>query len=162
MSDYWIGDYVLIKSKGLNGKYHGESSGDNAWVKVGEEIISVSLSDLAIAKEPERDSFQAPSHKNFQKKKKNQLAAREIDLHLEKLDPKGTVSQHRMLDFQIDACKTFIEKAIEARYRTVLIIHGKGAGLLKGEILHLLASSNEVEYTFEKNKGGATEVWLKI
>ena len=98
---------------------------------------------------------------NIQVQKKV-AAKKEIDLHLDVLDPKRQISQHRMLDYQIEACKKFLNAALEARYRTVVVIHGKGSGILKQEIQHLLKMSDLVDYSFEINNGGATEVWLKV
>ena len=66
-----------------------------------------------------------------------------------------------IVDFQIKAAKTFIEKSIDQGTRKILIIHGKGEGVLKSEILHLLSLNDSVQFTFDKNNGGATEVWFK-
>lgn len=162
MNDFWIGDYVLVKSKNLFGKYHKDGQGDTCLIATKDGIITTHISDVCLADEPEEMSVPILKPKHNKRRLKPQKAKKEIDLHLDVLDPKRQISQHRMLDFQIEACRKFLNAALDARYRTVVIIHGKGSGILKQEIQHLLKMSDLVDYSFEINDGGATEVWLKI
>ena len=70
--------------------------------------------------------------------------------------------QSRILDFQIEKARQFVEYAIENNRSKILIIHGKGSGVLKSETLEMLKDFYKVRYTFDKNDGGATEIWLDI
>ena len=96
----------------------------------------------------------------IKKEKPKELSA-SIDLHMEVLNPS---LQHgrpeRIVDIQIKAAKEFIDKSIAHGTKQILIIHGKGEGVLKSEIDHLLSLYDEVKFTFSKNNGGATEVWF--
>ena len=162
MHDFWVGDYVLIKSKNLYGKYHKDGQGGTCLVSTKEGIITTHISDISLAEEPEEVAISPKKSKKSHTTLKAPKAQKVIDLHLDVLDPRRQISQHRMLDYQIEACKKFLNAALKARYRTVVIIHGKGSGILKQEIQHLLKMSDLVDYSFEINEGGATEVWLKV
>ena len=66
-----------------------------------------------------------------------------------------------ILEFQKQKCLEFIQYAITKNYPVIHIIHGKGQGVLKSEIEHMLKQYNHVvKWTFSKNDGGAVEVWL--
>ena len=88
----------------------------------------------------------------------------EIDLHIDKIAPKGTVPKNEMLSFQIKKCKSFIYDAIESGADSVFIIHGIGKGRLKQAVHELLDEHPFViDYKNEyhaKYGFGATEVYF--
>ena len=66
----------------------------------------------------------------------------------------------RILDYQLEKTRIFIRDAIDRKYPHITIIHGKGQGVLKSEIEHILKDYHQIRFTFSKNGGGAVEVWL--
>ena len=92
----------------------------------------------------------------------------EIDLHIEELlDDHSFMTNHEILTKQMNSCRQFIQRAITANMNRVVIIHGKGEGVLKSEIISYLSKLKnhhdfnieffEAPYT-EYGMGGATEV----
>ena len=65
------------------------------------------------------------------------------------------------LDFQLMQCKKFLDQAVQSRASRIVIIHGRGAGILKDQVCHLLEDYQQVYQQFEINRGGALEVWLR-
>ena len=68
----------------------------------------------------------------------------------------------RIIAFQLDKCKAFIQHAIDARMNIITIIHGKGEGVLRAEVHHLARLFDEVKFVIPKENSGATEVWLEF
>ena len=66
----------------------------------------------------------------------------------------------RILSFQLEKAKSFIEDSISKKLPRILIIHGKGEGVLKIEIIHLLKGYTQIKFIIPKNIDGASEVWL--
>lgn len=91
----------------------------------------------------------------------------EIDLHIEVLFPEAVYwAEGDILQKQMIACRAFIEKTIACKSKRVVLIHGKGEGVLKSEIyrylnriqdhLHLEVSYHDANFhTFGT---GATQV----
>lgn len=106
------------------------------------------------------------------KVKKSSLEKRfsphEIDLHYESLTESLTIkSNHEILQKQLTACRSFVQKSMRNKLKRIVIIHGKGEGVLKSEIhlyLTRLNSEQGVRLDFhdapyhEYGMGGATEV----
>ena len=162
LSEYWVGDRVLLKKSLRAGTFEGLTPSGKARIKVSGKIILSTADNLEELKEenPKKISLSAeevtdhPTPKDFNP---------EIDLHIEVLDP--TLVQrmpHMILSKQISACKAHIERALALRRREITIIHGKGKGQLKLEVDSLLASYDEVLYTRVIHQGGATSVGLRI
>lgn len=92
----------------------------------------------------------------------------EIDLHYESLTESLTIkSNHEILQKQLTACRSFVQKSMRNKLKRIVIIHGKGEGVLKSEIhlyLTRLNSEQGVRLDFhdapyhEYGMGGATEV----
>ena len=92
----------------------------------------------------------------------------EIDLHIEELETyTAHLSNHEIVQKQLTACRAFVQRAIDRKKKKVVLIHGKGAGVLKSEIRHYLdrlddASGVQITYhdaSFQRyGTGGATEV----
>ena len=96
------------------------------------------------------------------------LKSFEIDLHIEELvESHQNMTNHEILTKQMTACRGFIQKAIHHDLGRIVLIHGKGEGVLKSEIhlfLNKLRNLNGVNLEYhegsysEYGMGGATEV----
>jgi len=92
----------------------------------------------------------------------------EIDLHYEALtESLDKRTNHDILQKQLSACRSFVQKALSKKLKRIVIIHGKGEGVLKSEIhlyLGRLNSERGIKLDFhdapyhEYGMGGATEV----
>jgi len=92
----------------------------------------------------------------------------EIDLHYESLTESLNIkSNFEILQKQLTACRSFVQKALSKKQKRIVIIHGKGEGVLKSEIhlyLTRLTSERGINLDFhdapyhEYGMGGATEV----
>jgi len=96
------------------------------------------------------------------KKKERELPAMEIDLHINQLvDSAKGMSNHDMLNLQIDTARRQLEFAIKKRIPKMVFIHGVGEGVLKLELEYLFGRYNNVSYydaNYQKYGVGATEV----
>ena len=67
--------------------------------------------------------------------KRTQLRKFEIDLHIEELlDDHRSMTNHEILTKQMNVCRQFVQNAIEKGSKKIVLIHGKGEGVLKAEI----------------------------
>ena len=66
-----------------------------------------------------------------------------------------------ILSYQIKKCKEHVEQAISLYAGSIVIIHGKGTGLLRQEVAHLLRNYKEVLHAVPLSDGGALEVYLQ-
>ncbi|WP_070137078.1 Smr/MutS family protein [Crocinitomix algicola] len=92
----------------------------------------------------------------------------EIDLHIEELiDTTVNLTNYEIVQIQLNACKKFVLKHLNSKSQKIIIIHGKGTGVLKGEIRAFLHDiSIDLEKTIRYHDasynsygiGGATEV----
>ncbi|MDR3272803.1 MAG: hypothetical protein LBT29_04920 [Flavobacteriaceae bacterium] len=90
---------------------------------------------------------------------------REIDLHIGHLvDSMKGLRPHQMLEKQLITAKDEIERARKDRVKKLILIHGKGKGILKSEIYCLLNRTERIEF-FEadiiKYRFGAVEIRFK-
>ena len=94
----------------------------------------------------------------------------EIDLHIERLtNSHSELTNHEIIQRQMAACRAFVQNAISAGQKRIIIIHGKGEGILKTEIHYYLSGLgnrqsvnldfHEADY-HEYGMGGATEVLI--
>jgi len=108
-----------------------------------------------------------PKPRSFVKEKKNkdERAAPEFDLHIEKLVPnKRGMSNYDILTLQTETAKRHIEFAIRNRIPKIVFIHGVGEGILKAELDFLLGRYDEIVFQdadYQKYGLGATEVYIK-
>jgi len=161
LKELWIGDLLKVKSTGKIGTFEGKFGKDIAILKIAGKKVEVLSTDLKM--------YHPPKEKKevFKKVYKSSPITikeldNEIDLHLEKLtDNHQQIIPEIKLDFQVNACISYLQKAIEQRKHSVTIIHGKGTGTLKAEVLNLVKDFKEIYQTIEKNNGGALEVWFR-
>lgn len=108
-----------------------------------------------------------PKPRSFVKEKKNkdERAAPEFDLHIEKLVPnKRGMSNYDILTLQTETAKRHIEFSIRNRIPKIVFIHGVGEGVLKSELDFLLGRYDEIIFQdadYQKYGLGATEVYIK-
>ena len=85
----------------------------------------------------------------------------ELDLHIEKLRPDlVNALPERILDIQLKSFDTFLNSARDTRQYKVLVIHGRGAGVLRQHIHESLRLDKTVREFRLVNNDGATEVFL--
>lgn len=103
-------------------------------------------------------------------KKKKSLPAQsksvwEIDLHIEELvEDYRHLSNGEILDIQMRKFAIFISSAMDKKIQKVVIIHGKGEGVLKNEIRTALFGYGNMEIhdaSYTKYGQGATEVVIR-
>lgn len=93
-------------------------------------------------------------------------ARQEIDLHIEKLHPDpDSISSFEKLALQLQYFEKYLELAIAHHQRSLIVIHGVGAGKLRDEIHEMLKLRREVK-TFVNQYHpaygyGATEIYFK-
>lgn len=159
LSELWIGDHVKIKSTQEVGTYEGKLGNDIAIIKVHRKKKEVVASDL--------ESFTLPKQKKTLellelKERTVSTVPEQLDLHIEKLNSSlQEAKPERILDFQIKACKQYLQDAITLRRHTVKVIHGKGSGQLKAEVYHILGDFKEINHSIPANDGGAVDVWFQ-
>jgi DNA-nicking Smr family endonuclease len=101
--------------------------------------------------------------KVFSPRKREEL--REVDLHIGNLvDTLTGLQPHQMLQKQINKARAEIQQAKKDKVKKLILIHGKGKGVLKNEIYKLLDSIEGIEY-FEadiiKYRFGAVEIRIE-
>jgi hypothetical protein len=162
IDDLWIGDLLLLKKSGRIGKFNGRSGYKKVKVLIGGKNVVTPIGNVELAPEGTQiEEFNYTTNRPSIVKPQATTLSDRIDLHLEVLNPSLINGRpERIVDFQVKAAEKFIEDAIANGTKQILIIHGKGEGVLKSEITHLLSLNDAVQFTFEKNNGGATEVWF--
>jgi len=167
LDDLWIGDRILVKTIGEVGTFEKKVNEHTAIIKFEIGTSEIHIDDMELAggevKKPivsVEPKVEAPSFKVWDKANFES----EIDLHFEKLAPGKKKSDFaNVLDFQLKACKEFVEKAIQFNESDIKIIHGKGNGILRAAVMDLLQDYEEnIYWDFpNENKGGAISVLLK-
>ena len=147
--------YIILTNEGFEEKHS-----INTIIKVDDELEK-SLKSTYIP-----DGFRKLTsrvEKNSIFKSKTQLVW-EIDIHIENLlDNFYHMSNYEIVNYQLDKCENIIHKALKANVHKLVIIHGKGQGVLRKEVHNLLYSfrldfkdSDYIRYS-----GGATDVFLR-
>lgn len=120
-----------------------------------KDLIVISretFSEAAFKHIPENTKKEPSEKKKLSKKhKKNSGLIWEVDLHIEYLvDSHRNLSNYEIVQIQIRHCQYTIEKAIKQNVYKLVIIHGKGEGVLKEEVRQLLkkypAEAKDADY----------------
>ncbi|HQU52004.1 MAG TPA: Smr/MutS family protein [Saprospiraceae bacterium] len=161
----WVGDLVWIKSLQQQGTYRGLHHTNKAIVLIGDTLIMVAGTDLELLPEEVDDGtdpFLLELQKEIPKEHPEWMNfSRSLDLHLEAINPGlEHASPSRALTFQIEQAKKYLERAIKLKIPSVVIIHGKGTGVLKMELEHLLGAYSAIRHFHSINEGGALEIWF--
>ncbi|WP_422080825.1 Smr/MutS family protein [Ulvibacterium sp.] len=124
--------------------------------------IPVSHDEVAQVK-AEKELPRKPVRKTPKPKERN-APKMEVDLHINQLvkSSKG-MTNHEMLNLQMDTAKRQLEFAIRNRIQKVVFIHGVGEGVLKEELKYLFRRYENVKYydaDYKKYGLGATEVFI--
>lgn len=164
LNNLWIGDPVQIISSGKKGKFAGIAKDGRARVSYNEKILLVKAHNIKTYEEKMIDDLddllddQKVTYNIADSSKFNTT----LDLHIEKLNPSIRNSQpEHILNYQLTSCQNFIEKAIELGKSSITIIHGRGQGRLKAEVIHLLNYYDRVTMIETTNSGGAQMVLLR-
>jgi len=131
-------------------------------MKIDGSIIKVSnyeISQIKAEKElPKRKNRQTP------KPKERSAPKMEVDLHINQLTNSiRGMTNHEMLNLQMETAKRQLEFAIRKRIQKVVFIHGVGEGVLKEELYYLFGRYESVKYydaDYQKYGLGATEIYI--
>lgn len=164
LKDLWIGESIKMMHSNRVGRFEGIAKDGRARVSFQGKVYLVKPGNLEIYIEPKIDKVKELTEE-LNARPKTKLISNlkdEIDLHIKVLNPKliNGLPEH-ILSFQLAECKSFIKQSIKARKHNISIIHGKGAGVLKSEVLELLKSFKEVAQTEDINNGGAQRVYFR-
>jgi dsDNA-specific endonuclease/ATPase MutS2 len=163
LNELWIGDRVVVTKDNQMGVFEGATNG-KAKIKIENKVLTFLPEDLSMYVEAVHMpiiTFENEKPLSAIPKSKLKKVRREIDLHIEKLNPSFTATlAETVLDHQLKACEEFIKEAIDNRLHRCTIIHGKGEGKLRELVHTMLSSFFEVKMKILTNKDGATEVWL--
>lgn len=88
----------------------------------------------------------------------------EIDIHIENLlDNFYHMSNYEIVNYQLDKCENIIHKALKSKIHKLVIIHGKGQGVLRKEVHDLLYAFrlDFKDADYMKYSGGATDVFFR-
>lgn len=166
LSDYWIGDHVMVISKNLKGQFEGIDKAGRALVRVSGSLLLIAEDDLEAWAEAEEEVsvvlIEPIGEMSFQPLKALNIIGHVIDLHYEKLAPEKQKNPHpHIIEFQLEKCREFIENAIRKRFTFIRIIHGRGQGKLKAAVESLLKNYPEINLVASTPDLGALEIWLK-
>ncbi len=127
-----------------------------------KDEIRVSSQDVSRAK-AEKENPKKGKTQSLNKKERN-APKMEVDLHINQLikSSKG-MTNHEMLNLQLETAKRQLEFAIHKRIQKVVFIHGVGEGVLKEELHYLFRRYENLKYydaEYQKYGTGATEVYI--
>lgn len=162
LKDLWIGDLVRVTKTGAIGKFEGETGGKARILLDGRHML-MEARDIEVHDEPESEESLVQLlgiEEQKIKEKKRPSMVNVLDLHLEKLSGYTPNSGLTILDYQLKECRKFLEEVIARKYLSATIIHGKGEGILRDQVIHLLKEFPQVRNHFPKNHGGALEILL--
>ena len=158
----WIGDWVRVKLTGAIGKFEGQKE-SNAIVVINGSRQLIEAKFLEVYNEPEPEESlleQLGIREEAEPVKKKDAIPNTLDLHLEKLSGYSADSGQTILEFQLKECRAFLDEMISRKIGSAIIIHGKGEGILKEQVIHLLGDYPQIKHFFPRNHGGALELLL--
>lgn len=131
-------------------------------VKIEDEIegnIDFDPEEIIKDKRPKK-----PQKSQRIKPKERNTPPMEVDLHINQLVRSSrSMSNHEMLNLQLDTARHKLEFAIRKRIQKVVFIHGVGEGVLKMELEYLFGRYSNVKFydaDYQKYGLGATEVYI--
>ncbi|MFS4415791.1 Smr/MutS family protein [Maribacter sp. 2307ULW6-5] len=147
---------TLLTEDGFPMRFH---SGE--LVQVQEEIRVTNAEVAQIKKEKTEHKRK---HGPAPKPKERNVPKMEVDLHIHQLvrNP-GQLSNHEMLNLQLETAKRQLAFAMEKRIQKVVFIHGVGEGVLREELHYLFGRYDNLKYyaaDYQKYGMGATEVYI--
>mgnify|MGYP001819148183 FL=1 len=176
MSDFQIGDSVetlddTIKGRiiAIEGKQISIETEDGFQMRFNaSELVKItgeiSVSNYEVAQI--KSEKEIPKKRNAQtaKPKERNAAKMEVDLHIHQLTNSNRgMSNHDILNIQMETAKRQLEFAIRKRIQKVVFIHGVGEGVLKEELKYLFGRYDNVKYydaDYQKYGLGATDVYI--
>jgi dsDNA-specific endonuclease/ATPase MutS2 len=147
--------YIILTIEGFEEKHS-----INAIIKVNEDLEK-SLKTTYVPDGFKKLTKKVQKHSIF--KSKTPLVW-EIDIHIENLiDNFYHMSNYEIVNYQLDKCENIIHKALKAKVHKLVIIHGKGQGVLRKEVHNLLYSIrlDFKDSDYIKYSGGATDVFFR-
>ena len=157
IASLWIGDEICVVASGEVGTFEGKE-GDQAKVKIDGKYRLLPASALMLYEGKEFDDLEGLLEEPVSLPKMKHKFGNTVDLHLEKMTHYSPGSGKSALDAQVAYCRQFIEDVIRRRLVTATIIHGKGEGILRQNILHLIGDFKEIRYHTPRNNEGALEL----
>ena len=134
-------------------------------VKIKDDIEAIDVEEFDFEEILKEKTFNKKNKKRPQPRSKEKSAPpMEVDLHINQLvrSSRG-LSNHEMLNLQLDTARHKLEFAIRKRIQKVVFIHGVGEGVLKMELEYLLGRYSNVKFydaDYQKYGLGATEVYI--
>jgi len=164
IKELWVGESVKIISSSRIGRFEGVAGDGRARVSSKGKMYLIKDTNLRIYEVPKVDKVKEMMQEMNQRPETTKMLSvdKTIDLHIKTLDPSlvNGLPEH-ILNHQLSACKSFLSKAITGRLWIVTIIHGKGVGVLRSEVLGLLKDYDEVERIESIKDDGAQRVYFK-
>ena len=134
-------------------------------VKIKDDIEDIDVEEFDFEEIlKEKTSFKKNKKRPHPRSKEKSAPPMEVDLHINQLvrSSRG-MSNHGMLNTQLDTARHKLEFAIQKRIQKVVFIHGVGEGVLKMELEYLLGRYANVKFydaDYQKYGLGATEVYI--
>lgn len=158
-NDLWIGEKVRLKKSGRIGKYEGKTEQGKLRISLGYKTVLTTIKNLEIVDYVDLPEVAKPMPVATEDMR---FEGSTIDLHMEVLNPSMQHEQPiQIRNYQIRKAKEFIDYGYTKRYVSITIIHGKGEGVLKSEIQHLLSMHDDIRHYHTINNGGATEAYYE-
>lgn len=88
----------------------------------------------------------------------------EVDIHIENLlDNFYHMSNYEIVNYQLEKCEDILHKALKSKIHKLVIIHGKGQGVLRKEVHNLLYAFrlDFKDADYMRYSGGATDVFFR-
>lgn len=112
-----------------------------------------------------REKMMADKNKLSRKKTVSRQKAPEIDLHIENLlDNWQRLSNYDILQYQLRHFRKMLERYMEQRIPKIIVIHGRGEGVLRSEIRLELLKYTNIEFldgSYLEYGTGATEIIVR-
>ncbi len=157
MTSLWIGDEICVMATGEVGTFEGRS-GDKVKMKIDGDFRTYDAKELMPYEGKKFDNLEGLLEEPVIVPRIKHKFGDTVDLHLEKMPHYSPGSGKSALDAQVEYCRQFIEDVIRRKLITATIIHGKGEGILRQHILHLVGDFKEIRHHSPKNNDGALEL----